>query len=116
MWSLIEGDDDQAIHRWTSVDVQEFINASDNVEVLNQSYRLPRSVWELANHISARIPGRLEKEFFPQEREGMVTQVGSLWQLPLDSGSWTIMARTNKFVNPMASSFFSGIDHRPLRL
>ena len=99
---LIAGDDDQAIHRWTSVDVQEFINASDNIEVLNQSYRLPRSVWELANHISARIPGRLEKEFFPQEREGMVTQVGSLWQLPLDQGSWTIMARTNKFVNDIA--------------
>jgi len=99
---LIAGDDDQAIHRWTSVDVQEFINSSDHVEVLNQSYRLPRSVWELALRVSARIPGRLEKEFFPQQREGRVTTVGSLWQLPLDEGSWTIMARTNSFVNDIA--------------
>jgi len=99
---LIAGDDDQAIHRWTSVDVEEFIFCSDNIEVLNQSYRLPRSVWELSMRISNRINGRLEKEFFPQQREGMVTTVGSLWQLPLDQGSWTIMARTNSFVNDIA--------------
>ena len=99
---LIAGDDDQAIHRWTAVDVQEFINASNNIEVLNQSHRLPRSVWELANYISARIPGRLEKEFFPRQAEGFVTTVGNLWQLPLDSGSWTIMARTNSFVKDIA--------------
>ncbi len=67
---LIAGDDDQAIHRWTSVDVQRFIKASDHVEVLNQSYRLPRSVWELAIGISHRIPGRLEKEFFPPTGRG----------------------------------------------
>jgi superfamily I DNA/RNA helicase len=99
---LIAGDDDQAIHRWTSVDVREFINCSDKVEVLNKSYRLPRSVWELAMSISARIPGRLEKEFFPREAEGSVHIAGSLWHLPLDKGSWTIMARINGFVNDIA--------------
>ena len=52
--------------------------------------------------ISRKIPGRLEKEFFPKQVEGRVTTVGSLWQLPLDSGSWTIMARTNSFVNDIA--------------
>ena len=99
---LIAGDDDQAIHRWTSVDVQRFIKSSDNIEVLNRSFRLPRSIWELSMRISRKIPGRLEKEFFPKQAEGRVTTVGSLWQLPLDSGSWTIMARTNSFVNDIA--------------
>ena len=93
---------DQAIHRWTSVDVQRFIKSSDNIEVLNRSFRLPRSIWELSMRISRKIPGRLEKEFFPKQVEGRVTTVGSLWQLPLDSGSWTIMARTNSFVNDIA--------------
>ena len=101
---LIAGDDDQAIHRWTSVDVQRFIEASDHVEVLNQSYRLPQSVWRLAMRISDHIPGRLEKEFFPKDEEGMVSVVGSLWHLPLDQGSWTIMARTNSFVKDMAET------------
>ena len=79
---LIAGDDDQAIHRWTSVDVQRFIKSSDNIEVLNRSFRLPRSIWELSMRISRKIPGRLEKEFFPKQVEGRVTTVGSLWQLP----------------------------------
>ena len=99
---LIAGDDDQAIHRWTSVDVEDFINCTDRVEVLNQSYRLPRSVWELAMGISHRIPGRLEKEFYPRQEEGRVTRVMNRWALPLHQGSWTIMARTNSFVNDIA--------------
>ena len=99
---LIAGDDDQAIHRWTSVDIERFKQSTDRVEVLNQSYRLPRSVWELAMRISERIPGRLEKEFYPREEEGSVRTVGALWHLPLNQGSWTIQARINKYVNDIA--------------
>ena len=99
---LIAGDDDQAIHRWTSVNVEDFINCTDRVEVLNQSYRLPRSVWELAMGISHRMQDRLEKEFFPRQEEGRVTRVMNRWALPLHQGSWTIMARTNSFVNDIA--------------
>lgn len=54
--------------------------------------------------ISRRIPGRLEKEFLPREEEGSVREVGSMRQLPLDQGSWTIMARTNGFVHDMADA------------
>ena len=52
--------------------------------------------------ISHRIPGRLEKEFFPRQEEGRVTRVMNRWALPLHQGSWTIMARTNSFVNDIA--------------
>jgi hypothetical protein len=99
---LIAGDDDQAIHRWTSVDIRRFKESTDRIEVLNQSYRLPRSVWELALRVSDRIPGRLEKEFYPREEEGTVRTVGALWHLPLNQGSWTIQARINKYVNDIA--------------
>ena len=53
--------------------------------------------------ISARIPGRLEKEFYPREEEGSVRTVGALWHLPLNQGSWTIQARINKYVNDIAA-------------
>lgn len=96
---ILAGDDDQAIHRWTSVDVRKFMTASSNVQLLKQSYRLPRSVWALAMRIAKRIPGRFDKEFLPREEEGSVSMVGSFWSLPLDQGSWTIMARTNGFVD-----------------
>lgn len=99
---LIAGDDDQAIHRWTSVDIDRFKESANAIEVLNQSYRLPRSVWSLAMRISKRIPDRLEKEFFPREEEGTVTTVGSMHHMPLEHGSWTIMARINGYVGDIA--------------
>jgi len=94
---VIAGDDDQAIHRWAGVDVRLFLNCSENIEVLSQSYRLPRSVWKLAMSITARIERRIPKEFYPRDDEGSVQSLMRLHQAPLEHGSWTIMARTNSF-------------------
>ena len=115
---IIAGDDDQAIHRWTGVNVRRFSDSSNSIKVLNKSYRLPRSVWELSERISKRIPGRIEKEFYPREEEGKVSWVWRLSDLPLDQGSWTIMARTNSFVKDMAEElrslgYFYSIKGRP---
>jgi superfamily I DNA/RNA helicase len=115
---IIAGDDDQAIHRWTGVNVQRFIDSSVNVKVLNKSYRLPRSVWEISERISKRIPDRIEKEFYPREEEGKVDWVWRLGDLPLDQGSWTVMARTNSYVKDMAEKlrslgFYYSIKGRP---
>lgn len=99
---VIAGDDDQAIHRWTGVDVRLFINCSKNIEVLSQSFRLPYSVWELANKISSRIGERLEKEFYPRDEEGSVNTIFRLDDANLDRGSWTIMCRLNAFCRDVA--------------
>ncbi len=99
---LIAGDDDQAIHRWTSVDIERFKESAKSIEVLHQSFRLPHSVWRLAMGISSRIPDRLEKQFFPRLDEGSVTSVGHIGYLPLEQGSWTIMARINGYVGDIA--------------
>jgi len=102
---IIAGDDDQAVHRWTGVDVDLFIQSSDRVERLTQSYRIPRSVHRLANNISKRISGRLEKEFLPREEEGRVEYVYQLDDIPVTEGSWTVMARTNYQVKGLADWF-----------
>ena len=57
----IAGDDDQAIHRWTGVDVKQFINMSPNRIVLEQSYRLPKKVFDVAQRIVGRIKNRVPK-------------------------------------------------------
>jgi len=99
---FIAGDDDQAIHRWTGVDVELFKTCASDIEVLEQSYRIPRSVHRLATNISGRISGRHEKVFRPREEEGNVEWVNYLDEVPLHEGSWTIMARTNGFVHDLA--------------
>lgn len=99
---IVAGDDDQAIHRWAGVDVSLFMQCSSNVRVLDQSYRLPSEIWNLANRISKRIHNRMQKDFHPVSEGGKVTTVSNLYQVPLHQGSWTIMARTNKFAKDFA--------------
>lgn len=96
------GDDDQAIHAWAGVDIQLFLNASENQHVLQQSFRLPRSVHALAEKVVKRIDVRKDKLWFPTDREGSVHFHMDRHTVPLDQGSWTIMARTNFQVNALA--------------
>ena len=99
----IAGDDDQAIHRWTGVDVNLFNKSSDNIEVLSQSYRIPKAVHEVAERISMRISGRHEKVFDSRDEEGKLEYVNYLSEIPLHEGSFTLMARTNGYVTEMAN-------------
>jgi superfamily I DNA/RNA helicase len=102
----IAGDDDQAIHRWTGVNVLQFINMSPKKIVLEQSYRLPKKVFEVAERIVKRIKNRVPKTYRPTDEEGSVVWHYRLDTIPLERGSWTIMARTNFYVAEMAKEVF----------
>jgi len=101
--TIFAGDDDQCIHTWTGANVQQFLNASENKLVLAQSYRLPRTVLEEAQRVSARISNRMPKDFRPRGAEGSVHYHLSKHTLPLHEGSITIMARVNSYVSDFAS-------------
>lgn len=101
---VIAGDDDQAIHRWTGVDVKNFIDASTNVQILRQSYRLPSSVHDIAVKLVARVAPRIQKEFLPRDEDGSVRWVMRLDDAPLDQGSWTIMVRINSFMTDIGNA------------
>lgn len=98
------GDDDQCIHRWNGVDISSFMNASDNKRVLNQSYRVPRSVFNLANHVVKRIGYRQHKDWQPRDDEGFTDFHMNWFDVNIDEGSWTIMARTNRSLNNIHNS------------
>lgn len=93
------GDDDQCIHRWNGVDLHSFMNACDNKQVLNQSYRVPKLVWGLANRIVSRINLRQNKTWSPRSEDGSVNWALNWYDINMDQGSWTVMARTNKALN-----------------
>lgn len=99
---IFAGDDDQAIHRWAGVEVELFFAASERREVLSQSYRLPKTVFDVSQNLVRRISRRLPKPYRPTDREGRVQYDLDRWSLPLDKGSWTLMARTNALVSDWA--------------
>lgn len=55
------GDDDQAIFKYTGVDVKHMLGICSNMRVLQQSYRVPQCVHNLAGDIAARIGIRQKK-------------------------------------------------------
>jgi len=99
---ILAGDDDQAIHRWTGVDVSLFLHASENRRVLTQSYRMPKRVHDLSWQIVKRIENRMPKQFSPTDRDGQIQYLSSNHHLDLTQGSWTLMTRTNKKMHDWA--------------
>ena len=101
---VFTGDDDQAIMSFQGADVQAFLNATEKKTVLNQSYRVPGSVWGQAQNIVNRIDGRAPKLWYPKKQEGDVRYHQSLQDIPLGEGEWCLMARTNRIASYHATN------------
>ena len=95
---ILAGDDDQAIYGWAGADVLKFIAAQAKKDIiLPQSYRVPRSVQDIANKILDRIPHnrRVKKNWKARNKEGMVDYITAIDDAPLYKGNWLVLARTN---------------------
>lgn len=73
---LIAGDDDQCIYGYTGAIPEGAANFSKkytcDVRVLEQSYRVPARIHDLAQRITRRIEQRVSKNYLPRGAEGMV--------------------------------------------
>jgi len=93
--TYIAGDDDQAVFKWSGADVSYFIELGKqhSTTVLDQSYRIPSQVHDLAVQLSARIKNRYPKEFRARDEEGLVESCFSLESVEMDSGDWLVLVR-----------------------
>jgi superfamily I DNA/RNA helicase len=97
------GDDDQAIFEYTGVDVVHLLGVTDNKRILEQSYRVPRSVHKLAGRIASQISQRQEKLWKPAAHEGTINYHSHILHIDdIDEGSWTVMSRTSKQLNEIS--------------
>ncbi len=95
------GDDDQAIFRYTGVDVRHMLGICDNVRVLNQSYRVPMSVHTLSAQLATRISRRQPKEWRSTDHEGSINYHMGVHEIDMSEGSWTVMSRTMANLNKL---------------
>lgn len=92
----IAGDDDQAIYRWAGADVNHFINLEGNVEVLQQSYRIPASHHAISQRVISRVTNRRQKIFKPRSEDGIISWYRHSEEVDLSQGNWLLLARTKK--------------------
>lgn len=101
------GDDDQAIYRWAGANPDYFIELEGGAEVLEQSYRIPFTVHEIAERITSRIQKRFPKKYQPRQDKGKVQRVSTLNELDMSHGSWLIMAQANYMLSEVAQDLKS---------
>ena len=99
----IAGDDDQAIYVWAGASVALFRSITKvkgiKITQLKQSYRVPRTHHMLARTIIQRDQDRIEKDFLPANREGIIERPNSMWNVDMNrKGQWLIIANEHKFL------------------
>jgi DNA helicase-2/ATP-dependent DNA helicase PcrA len=91
----VAGDDDQAIYSWAGADLYTFRHMDASRRVLDHSWRLPQTIWEMANGIVETIEDRYQKVWEPRDDVGEFKFVSHLSDCPLDNDeSWYLLTRT----------------------
>ena len=91
----VAGDDDQAIYKWAGADVDYLIKNSKNAMILDQSYRVPSSVHQLASKCINQVRSRIHKTWKPRKEKGVVRWEPTIELINMEKKDWLVLARTN---------------------
>ena len=95
----VAGDDDQAIYRWSGADVDTFLELPGDKHVLDQSYRLPRTVFDVCTNIVSRITRRYAKTWRPKDDTGRVSYLSTINDVEWEAGTYLFLARNRYLLN-----------------
>jgi DNA helicase II / ATP-dependent DNA helicase PcrA len=100
----LAGDEDQAIYGFQGAEPGHFLHwPATKAFTLPRTWRLPRSVHALAEALITRNRQRSPKVFLPREDDGLVARATwHLDDLPLEDGSWLLLARNKQFVRALS--------------
>ena len=102
----IAGDDDQAIFKWAGAIPEMLMRTPGNKKVLNQSFRIPKRVYDVAESVANKIKVRVKKEWLPTSKTGDVTHYSSIEYVPFNKdGEYYVLART-KYVLQKVEEYF----------
>lgn len=84
---VLVGDDDQAIFSFSGASPDAFLRppVEDKYKrVLEQSFRVPRAIFERANLLIQKVPTREPKKYIPRDCEGSVRPCNANYKAPED--------------------------------
>jgi superfamily I DNA/RNA helicase len=91
----VAGDDLQSIHRWAGAAEDYFLSLDGyEIEVLPLSHRLPRSIFDLAGQVAARVARKYDRSWTHSGRPGAINWFAQPSEVSLDHGTWLMLART----------------------
>lgn len=95
----IAGDDDQAIYEWNGANTHGMLQFEEkyNAErvVLNQSWRIPKSVYGIAMSVIGQIKNRVDKEYLPKNDTGEVVRYSMFSSGVINHGEDTLILCRN---------------------
>lgn len=94
----LAGDDDQCIYGWAGADVGYFLRIRAEHRVLPVSYRLPKSIQQVATSVLDNISIRQDKQWESRAEQGSVEWLSNENLLDLSKGSWLLIARNHRFL------------------
>ncbi len=102
----IASDDDQAIFKWAGAIPEMLMRTPGNKKVLNQSFRIPKRVYDVAESVANKIKVRVKKEWSPTSKTGDVSHYSSIEYVPFNKdGEYYVLART-KYVLQKVEEYF----------
>jgi len=104
---FVAGDDDQGIYRWAGADINHFVSLAGGSEVLSQSYRIPRSVYRIADSVVKRIQFRQKKTWSPRPSEGSVQRTYDANTVSFGNEEWLVLAQANYMLDDLANQLTS---------
>ena len=94
----IAGDDDQSIYKWSGADIGTFLSLKGRKTLLNQSYRIPRTVFKRAGEIIQKVGNRFDKPFLPRDVEGFIDVLPTIDYININQEETTLILVRNVFL------------------
>jgi DNA helicase II / ATP-dependent DNA helicase PcrA len=99
--TYVAGDDDQALYNWAGADVGSFLSLPGEIKILEQSYRVPAKIHQLADKVAHRIRNRQPKVWNPRQEQGLIQYYNTFTDVDVTKGEWLVLAATNYMLNGM---------------
>lgn len=115
---IIAGDDKQCISTFAAADIDTFLNLPGKVEALQQSYRVPKKVYNRANKLMSKMKKYRPEgsNWKPREEDGIERKISTLPFKKLAEGEWMILTRTRYQTEDVAKVLLNYIDEEGVLL